>query len=156
MKGSKYGEEARASAITLAQAKGTKTASAETGIPERTIGDWLSDPRYAELRAKTRDDIAEQSKVIAQLAGGEIASRIRAGGFKDTALVMAFGVAIDKLQLLSGGATARTEVRDLGRELSDEELRDALRARLTTPSEDGAAAEAAGAPADSRLHALPD
>jgi hypothetical protein len=86
MKGSKYGEEARASAITLAQAKGTKTASAETGIPERTIGDWLSDPRYAELRAKTRDDIAEQSKVIAQLAGGEIASRIRAGGFKDTAL----------------------------------------------------------------------
>jgi transposase len=41
-------------------------------------------------------------------------------------------------------------------ELSDEELRDALRARLTTPSEDGAAAEAAGAPADSRLHALPD
>jgi hypothetical protein len=156
MKGSKYGDEARATAITLAQAKGTKTASAETGIPERTIGDWLSDPRYAELRAKTRDDIAEQSKVIAQLAGGEIASRIRAGGFKDTALVMAFGVAIDKLQLLSGEATARTEVRDLGRELSDEELRAELRRVWTRPDQDGAAEAVEGTPAGEGLHALPD
>jgi hypothetical protein len=57
---------------------------------------------------------------------------------------------------MSGPDGGPIETASRPAELSDEELRDALRARLTTPSEDGAAAEAAGAPADSRLHALPD
>ena len=154
MRGSRYPETTKAKAIGLAQATTPALASVETGIPERTIRDWLARPEYAELRSKTREDIAEQSKVIAQLAGEAIVERIRAGGLKDTALVMAFGVAIDKLQLLSGGATARTETRDLSRELSDEELRDALRARLTDPRDDGAPAETAGAPAGEGLPAL--
>ena len=148
MPSSPYTEEQRQRAVALAVTTSSRKAGAATGIPERTINEWIHRPEYAGLVEATKERIGMESLVLAQLAAEQIAQRIRDNKLDGRSLVMAYGVAVDKFLLLTGEATTRTEVRDIGRDLSDEELRDALRARLTRPSEDGAPAEAAGATAD--------
>lgn len=150
-----YTRTQKAAVVAQVDATTLKATAKATGIRESTIRYWLNSGEFDDIRAKTRADIAEQSLVIAQLAAGEIVERIRSGNIDGRSLVMAFGVAVDKLQLLSGEATARTEVRDLSRDLSDEELRDALRDRWTRPGDDGAPAPTAGPATDEGLRALP-
>jgi transposase-like protein len=123
----------------------TQTAES-SGIPITTLKYWYDHPDFADIRTKTRDQLAEGSIAMAVIAQGELIRRIRSGSISDQALVAAFGVGIDKAQLLSGAATARTESRDITGTISDAELSAAIREahRLTSP--DGAPAPAEGAP----------
>ena len=45
----------------------TPAAEAQ-GIPESTLADWLETPRWRNIRAKTREDLAERRATLAQLA----------------------------------------------------------------------------------------
>jgi hypothetical protein len=77
------------------------------------------------LRHKTRVEMAEDATRLAHLAYAALSRKIMAGEIEGRDLVMAYGVATDKSQLLSGAATERTEHRDLTANLSDHE-KDAL------------------------------
>jgi transposase len=130
-----------------------KAAAAAGGMGYSTLNEWEHDePEFADaVKAAESDSQQELLKKIWtasdqqwQAAAWMLERRWPQDFARRQALEM------------SGPDGGPIETASRPAELSDEELRDALRARLTTPSEDGAAAEAAGAPADSRLHALPD
>jgi hypothetical protein len=71
--------------------------------------------------------MAEEARVVARLAWQKLGQAIASGILEPRDLVMAAGMATDKAQLLNGGATARTEARDLTGTLSDAELIAAVR-----------------------------
>jgi hypothetical protein len=108
-------------ALSLAVVHGAADASKATGIPERTIRLWMDQPEYAELRAKTRDELAEGFKALAHLAMTSLLDQVRAGLVEPRDLTILLGVATDKHLLMSGDATSRTEHRTLGDELDDHE-----------------------------------
>ena len=64
----RYTRRQKATAVVTAAMTSVLAASEATGIPERTIGYWLEKPEYAELRAKTREELASGSIVLAHLA----------------------------------------------------------------------------------------
>lgn len=125
-----YTRKQRATAVATADALNSTEAAAERlGIPGRTIRRWQADPEMAEYVQKTRDELADDIRAAAALAWSSLVARIRSGDIETRDLIIAAGVAIDKAQLLSGGATARTETRALTEGLDDHEkraLRDAI------------------------------
>ena len=131
----RYTKREKASAVTAALAATAAAASDATGIPRRTIGYWLDSPAFAELRQKTREQLAEGSMVLANLAQAELQRKVNAGEVEPRDLAVIYGIAIDKAQLLSGAATTRTEHRDLTDSLPDHEkeaLADAIDGWLAT------------------------
>lgn len=117
----------------MAAAVSSVSAAAETrGIPERTLGYWFDHPDFADVRAKTRDDLAAESMGMAHRVLGEIQRRI--DEFEPRDLSVLFGILTDKGQLLSGAATDRLETRDVTETMGDHEkaaLRDAIDDWLT-------------------------
>jgi transposase len=132
-----------------------KASAAAAGISYQTLREWEKDfPDFAESLQSAEAD--SQHELLRRIwAAAEQPDRWQAAAWM---LERRWPQDFARRQALemSGPDGGPIETATRPAELSDEELRDALRARLTTPSEDGAAAEAAGAPADSRLHALPD
>lgn len=123
----KYTRRQKAAAVVAASVDSVTAASEATGIPESTIRYWRDSPRFAELRAKTREDEAAGFKVLIHMAQARLAELIPSMEARD--LVILAGVATDKAQLLSGQATGRTETRNLTDALDDHEkelLRDVI------------------------------
>jgi hypothetical protein len=138
----RYTKKEKAAAVVEAERTSLTAASESSGIPITTLKYWFDHPEFAEVRSKTREDLAEGSIVMAVIAQGELIRRIRSGDISDQALVAAYGVGIDKAQLLSGAATSRTESRAITDSLDDHEkewLRDLI---------DGIEAEAEAEPAE--------
>lgn len=96
-------------------------------MPRTTLVHWMNDPEMVELRHNAREKLAEEVIVVARLAWTKLAGRIRDGDIETRDLVMATGMATDKMQLLNGAATARTESRDITGTISDAELANAIR-----------------------------
>ena len=113
--------------ILAADASSTLAAAEATGIPRKTIAYWLEHPEFAELRQNAREGIAEDALMVARLAWKKLGQAIADGQLEPRDLVIATGMATDKAQLLNGGATARTEARDITGTLSDIELDAAIR-----------------------------
>lgn len=143
----RYTKAEKAAAIVAATAASTVAASEQTGIPRTTIQYWLDQPEFVALRQNAREAIAEEAQVVARLAWAALATAIRSGQLDGRDLVMAAGMATDKAQLLNGGATARTESRDITGTLSDADLVAALREADALAGGSGAPAAAADAPA---------
>ena len=122
----RYTRRQKATAIIAAEMTTVAAAAEAAGIPRRTLSYWVEAPEFAELRQKTREELATGSIVLAHLAQEELTKKIRAGEVEPRDLATIYGIAIDKGQLLAGMATNRTETRDLTDTLSDHE-RDALR-----------------------------
>lgn len=121
-------------AAVVAAAMSTPTAAAEAmHVPETNIRRWRDDPELAEYGAKTREEIAEGSRMIAALAVDKIADAIRNDRFEPRDLLVAFGLAVDKSQLLGGQATSRTETVTSG---MDDHEREALRRVLDSVLEE--------------------
>lgn len=105
----------------IALVEGVPAASASTGIPERTIYVWQESEEFAELRARTKDQVADE-----WWAGIQKGFRAVIAGFdgddplqqKATAAAILF----DKLALMRGEATSRSESRDLTKVYDDHEL----------------------------------
>ena len=116
----RYTKAQKLAAVAEAERTSLTAAAESTAIPITTLKYWFDAPEFADVRSKTRDDLSEGSIAMAIIAQAELIRRIRSGDISDQALVAAYGVGIDKAQLLSGAATARTESRDITR-LNDHE-----------------------------------
>ena len=123
----RYTRSEKVAAIVAAEASTVLAAAEQTGVPRRTLRDWLTTPEYAIYRQNAREAMAEEAQFVARLAWQALGEAIQAGKLDGRDLVMAAGMATDKAQLLSGGATARTEARDITGTLSDAELIAAVR-----------------------------
>ena len=115
----RYTKHQKAVAVSAALASSTLAAAETQGIPESTLRQWVHDPAYADLREKTREVIAEEARVGAQLFLAEIIAK--RATFEPRDLAITFGILIDKAQLLSGEATSRSEHRDLSTAFPDAE-----------------------------------
>lgn len=111
-------------AVMAADMVGVVQASKQTGIPESSIRVWIDKPEFAEIRAKTREDLAEEVKVVAHLAWRRVGDLMPTMEPRDA--IFASEKASTILALLRGEATSRTETRDLTDTLDDHE-RAALR-----------------------------
>jgi hypothetical protein len=117
----RYTKNQKAEAVAKATMEGAEAAAESTGIPRTTILYWLDKPEFVALRQKSRDEVAERMWSVIQLGVDEIAKGIQGDApLRDKAT--AVGILYDKHALLTGGATGRTESRDITGTLSDLEV----------------------------------
>jgi transposase-like protein len=126
-----YTDEERATAVDSYLTHGATRASELLGIPRRTILDWVQDAGVTaqantEKTAAARQVAAERVanawgdfRESEALAAGAAANRMRREALEASeqqdahllrARVIAYGIFIDKAELLSGKATSRIEV----------------------------------------------
>lgn len=117
----RYTAKQRAVAVGIAALSNVEAAAAETGIPRTTIDYWMDKPEFVGLRNKTRDQVADEFWSTIQLGVKRIAALIPETDDLQKVSV-ATGILYDKHALLTGGATGRTESRDLTGTLSDREV----------------------------------
>lgn len=110
MRGKKRPQTERVAAVSLALVEGSAEASRKTGVPERTIQEWANRPEFAELRARTKEQVAEEWWAGVQLA---FRRSLELLATTDDAVKAATAGAIifDKLALSRGEVTSRTENR---------------------------------------------
>ena len=122
MRGKKRPAAERAHATGLALLDGASEASRQTGIPESTIHQWMKSPEFAELRERTKAQVADE-----WWAGVQHGFRRVIEAFDQEADVQkkatAAAILFDKVAMLRGEATARSETRSLTDGLSDDEKR---------------------------------
>lgn len=112
----KYSDRERAEGLAALTAnRGNLSATVkETGIPLKTLSDWRDGkiPDIAQLRAEKEEDLATIWQRVTRLYLGraELAECIADTKGKDA--IMAAAIACDKHLLLTGAATARTEIVD--------------------------------------------
>ena len=110
----------KAEVVGRAEIIGIKPAARESGIPESSIRRWRETPEMALLRAETRDAVAADVWAAFQKGVRRIAELMDTT--TDMAKVaVASGILYDKLALMSGEATSRTETKALTDDLSDDE-----------------------------------
>ena len=114
--------------VVAAEMTGIIQASEQSGVPESTIRHWMKDPEMAEIRAKTREDLADEIKAVAHLAWEVVGKGLRSGDLEPRDAIFAAEKATSLQILMSGGATARSEVRDITGTLADSDVIDAIRA----------------------------
>lgn len=114
-------------AVMAAEMSGVVEAERQTGIPESTIRYWASKPEFAEIRAKTREDLADEIKLVSHLAWKRVGEALESGQIEPRDAIFAAEKATSLQILMSGGATARSEVRDITGTLADADIADAVR-----------------------------
>jgi transposase-like protein len=140
-----YSDSDKAAALAALDANGgnaNKTAK-ELGIGESTLRSWANGrgthPEVAKLRERKKDEIAGRLVDIVHQIIDDMPSKMKDATLQQMATTL--GIAVEKIQLLQGGATERQEVID---NLSDDEranrvaaLLDRARARASgqTPNE---------------------
>ena len=122
-----YTKRQKVSAVIAAEIVGAAEAAKSAGVPRSTVEYWIDSPAFAALRKKTREDMAEEMKVLVHLVMQKITARI--DEFEPRDLSILFGIATDKSQLIGGQATARTESVSVTDGMDDHE-REQLRAVL--------------------------
>jgi hypothetical protein len=116
-------------ATTMAVEMTSLTETAETtGIPKSTIQYWMEDPELGAIRTKTREDLADEIGVVAHLAWAHVAASLRDGRMEPRDAIFAAEKATSLQILMAGGATSRTELRDISGSLSDLDIADTIRA----------------------------
>ena len=119
--GRRYTRRQKVNAVIAAEMTSLTAASEAGHIPKSALARWLKDPDTAQVRTKTREEMAEDAARLAHLAYTALSRKIMAGEVEGRDLVTAYGVATDKNQLLSGAPTQRTETRSLSETLPDHE-----------------------------------
>lgn len=134
----RYSDEEKAAALAALDANGGNVAltSQQLDIPDSTLRSWSNgrgtNHAIADLRDEKRRELTEELRDIAYALVGALPSKIHDASLRDTGVTL--GVVLDKLQLLEGHATTRSEltgknggpirIQELSK-LSDDEL-DAL------------------------------
>lgn len=113
--------------VAAALNSSTKAAAESAGIPRRTVGYWLDDPEFASLRHETRDAVAESFWSAIQVGLREVANGLRDPDAPLRDKSVALGILYDKHALLTGGATNRSESRDITGTIPDADLIGAVR-----------------------------
>lgn len=143
-----WSDEDRQRAITLAQEVGKAEAARQLGMPAGTIASWLhrsgislTTPQALEqmrpaverkmmLTAERKAVLADHLADLAYRATAQLAAKIDADVVSARDLVAALTAAVDRLQLLTGEATQRTEAT-----VSGEPARERLLAAVSTLAE---------------------
>lgn len=131
MRGKKRPLDERANAVGIALIAGAEEASRQTGIPSRTILRWESSPEMAELGERNKETVAVEWWAGVQAYQRSIMRDVDSANLRDK--VGAFAIMFEKLSLLRGDATARTETRSLVDDFDDHEaetLGELVRAEL--------------------------
>lgn len=115
----RYTKADKATAIIAAEMSNPSAASESTGVPISTLRYWMDDPKFADLRQKTRDEAATGFRVLMHAAQERLFALIPQMEPRDLTILL--GVAADKSQLLVGEATSRTESKALTDDLTPEE-----------------------------------
>jgi hypothetical protein len=116
-----------------------------TGIPKTTIQYWVDSPEFDHLRTTARETVVETFWAAVQVGLDEVVKGFRSEApLKDKAVALA--TVYDRHALLTGGATARSESRDITGSLSDSELIAAVREAERITSAGGATEAPEGAP----------
>lgn len=122
----RYTKSEKVAAVGQAVMQGQREAAERLGIPETTLAYWMHHPEFVALRSKTRDDVADELWATIQIGIREVAKGIVGDApLRDKAT--ALGILYDKHALLTGGATNRTEARDLTGTLADIDIVSAIR-----------------------------
>jgi hypothetical protein len=131
----RYTKVQKAEAVAVATMTSTEAAAETLGIPRKTIEYWEGQPEFAELRLKSRDDVADQFWAAIQIGLREVGKALTDPDEKLSAKSIALGILYDKHALLTGGATGRTESRELN-DLPDSAYVEAIHEwqRLAGPS----------------------
>ena len=138
----RYTKGEKAKVVALASMTTVEAAADQTGIPRTTIDYWMDRPEFVELRNNSSDQVAEEFWSAIQTVVKRIVELIPLT--EDIAKVgVAVGILYDKRALLTGGATGRTESRDLTGTISDIDIVAAVREAeaLTSGSDHGSEAE---------------
>ena len=128
MRGSKYRDADRVRALGIAVVEGPRAASEATGIPERTIYAWQESEEFAELRKRTKEQVAEEWWAIVQ-RGFRRTADLLDGATDAQKVAVATAIIADKMLLIRGEATGRIESVNLSDDLPADVKRE-LRARL--------------------------
>lgn len=137
----RYTAKQKAEAVGIALVDGVTAAERQTGIPKQTIDYWQSKPEFGHLRTTARETVVDQFWIGIQVGLREVIKGIEGDApLKEKA--DALRVMADRHALLTGGATGRTENRDLS-DLPDSAYVDAIREadRLTGSGRAPATAE---------------
>jgi len=144
----RYTKRQKLATVMAAEMTSLTEAAETTGIPKSTVKYWMDDPELAQIRTKTREDLAEEIGMVSHLAWTRVAQALRSGEMEPRDAIFAAEKATSLQILMSGGATARTETRDISGTLDDTDVRDAIRAaeHYATAGVAGASEEAEGTP----------
>jgi len=124
----RYTKRQKLATVMAAEMTSLTETAETTGIPKSTIKYWLDDPDFAQFRTKTREDLADDVKIVSHLAWNAVAQALRNGTMEPRDAIFAAEKATSLQILMSGGATSRTELRDLSGTLSDTDVLEAIRA----------------------------
>lgn len=127
----RYTRKQKLSVVMAAEMVGVTAAAEQAGIPVETASYWIHRPEFAEFRSKARADLEEEVRVVAHMAWKRVAETLPHMEPRDA--LFAADKASTLLQLVSGQATDRHEVRDVTGNLDDHEraqLADAIDAWL--------------------------
>lgn len=144
----RYTRRTKLATVMAAEMTSLTETAETTGIPKSTIQRWLDHPDYVQVRTSTREDLADEVGAIAHLAWAHVAKSLRDGTMEPRDAIFAAEKATSLQILMSGGATARTETRDISGTLTDADVLDALRAAedYARAGDRGASEEAEGTP----------
>ena len=144
----RYTKREKLATVIAAEMTSLTEASETTGIPLTTIDYWMDQPEFVAIRSKTREDLADEIKAVAHLAWKHVAQALRTGEMEPRDAIFAAEKATSLQILLTGGATARTETRDITGSITDADLISAIREaeHLTTASAGGTTEATEGTP----------
>lgn len=108
----RYTAKQKAEAIGIAAVQGVTAAGEMTGIPKTTIQYWKETPDFVQLRTRVNEEVVGDLWVGVQIGAKALVEGFTSGApLRDKAA--AFTALAERYALLSGGATARTEHRDV-------------------------------------------
>lgn len=110
----------KAEVVGRAEVIGTRPAARESGVPVSTVQRWRNSPEMAQLRTEKREDVAADMWAAFQ-KGVRRMTELMDTTEDLTKVAIASGVIYDKLALMSGAATSRTETRSLADDYTDDE-----------------------------------
>ena len=132
----RYTRKDKVAAVTAAAASSVLAAAEASGIPATTIDYWMHQPEFVKIRDRTREELADEFKVLAHAAAKRLIEMVPTMEARD--LVVLASMSVDKSQLLKGEATSRSEHKDITADLDDHErkaLKDAITAELAKREE---------------------
>lgn len=148
-----YTKREKLTAVLAADMTTTEAAATAAGIPRSTLMYWMEQPEFVTYRQKTREEMADDIRTVAVVALKNLLTALESGTMEPRDVTMAFGVLVDKSQLLAGQATGRVETRDLTDSLDDHEratLRDVIDRATAELAPSPAGADPVGAGAEVR------
>jgi hypothetical protein len=123
-----YTKRQRAEVVGNAEAIGIRPAARKAHVPESTVRRWRESPELAQMRAEKREVVAADVWAAFQMGVRRVMELLPITDDLQK-VATAAGIIYDKYALISGGATSRSESRDLPMDFDDHEaklMRDVL------------------------------